>query len=457
MILAPDDYIGPVGDGDVDSDTDMDTDVDSDGDTDADSDVDADTDADSDTDSDSDGDIEPYCGDGIMQDGEECDQGDLNSNSEPNACRLDCTAAACGDGVRDDGEECDDGNTIDNDDCSNGCVVVIGDLCSLCSADHHCGREQDLCVDFGGALYCAIDCSGGAVCPPGFQCEPVLVVGVPHEQCLPNSGACVPCLDFDGDDYGVGEGCTGPDCNDSDSSIHPGALETCDGTDTNCELGEEDAVDAETWYRDGDGDDYGDSRFSLTQCDKPDGYTDNDRDCDDSNGLINPAAREECEDGVDNNCDGTADEGCPGTVDTCDEEEEDCGDTCERVRTVELPDRGERVEVWGNTSSASSAFTGSCGRGVRSPDHVFLLSISESGTYDIETTWPGSDSFDTVLILRSVCNDPDSELACNDDRHSSTYFSRIHRDLSPGRYFLIVDGYENGSSGNYHLRIEYEW
>jgi len=42
------------------------------------------------------------------------------------------------------------------------------------------------------------------------------------------------CSDVDGDGYGVGPDCLGPDCNDNDASIHPGALEKCDGIDNNC-------------------------------------------------------------------------------------------------------------------------------------------------------------------------------------------------------------------------------
>src|SRR5690606_9869461 len=40
---------------------------------------------------------------------ESCDDGEDNSDSEPNACRTDCWPARCGDGVVDEGEECDDG------------------------------------------------------------------------------------------------------------------------------------------------------------------------------------------------------------------------------------------------------------------------------------------------------------------------------------------------------------
>jgi cysteine-rich repeat protein len=62
--------------------------------------------------------------------GEDCDDGDdNNSDTEPDACRTDCTEARCGDGVTDAGEACDDGNDIDDDGCSNACALPVVNLC----------------------------------------------------------------------------------------------------------------------------------------------------------------------------------------------------------------------------------------------------------------------------------------------------------------------------------------
>jgi cysteine-rich repeat protein len=47
------------------------------------------------------------CGDGNVVAGEDCDDGENNSNTVPNACRASCRAASCGDGIVDSAEECD--------------------------------------------------------------------------------------------------------------------------------------------------------------------------------------------------------------------------------------------------------------------------------------------------------------------------------------------------------------
>jgi lysophospholipase L1-like esterase len=59
------------------------------------------------------------CGNGIIETGEECDDG-----GESATCDIDCTLAVCGDGLPNQaaGEECDDGNTIIGDGCDANCL-----------------------------------------------------------------------------------------------------------------------------------------------------------------------------------------------------------------------------------------------------------------------------------------------------------------------------------------------
>lgn len=61
------------------------------------------------------------CGNSTIEPPEQCDDGPLNADDVPDACRLDCTRPRCGDGVLDPEheEECDDGP--ENDDVSGTC------------------------------------------------------------------------------------------------------------------------------------------------------------------------------------------------------------------------------------------------------------------------------------------------------------------------------------------------
>ena len=68
------------------------------------------------------GDPPATCGNGVVEDGEACDDGNADDTDE---CLSSCQSAACGDGVVHAGvEECDDGNDVDKDKCSNACAKV---------------------------------------------------------------------------------------------------------------------------------------------------------------------------------------------------------------------------------------------------------------------------------------------------------------------------------------------
>ncbi|MFH1469203.1 MAG: MopE-related protein [Pseudomonadota bacterium] len=111
------------------------------------------------------------------------------------------------------------------------------------------------------------------------------------------------------------------DCDDLDPAVNPAATEICDGLDDDCDgLTDDDddsLVGAPTWYLDFDLDGYGDPADTLTACEEPSGYTDDDSDCDDGDADVNPVASEVC-DGLDNDCDGSVDDGagCPCSVQT---------------------------------------------------------------------------------------------------------------------------------------------
>ncbi len=74
------------------------------------------------SDSSSDSWISPGCGDGILDDDEECDEGPRNGG-DPDACRADCTLARCADHIVDSDEACDDGEAFSGDGCSWRCTA----------------------------------------------------------------------------------------------------------------------------------------------------------------------------------------------------------------------------------------------------------------------------------------------------------------------------------------------
>jgi hypothetical protein len=106
------------------------------------------------------------------------------------------------------------------------------------------------------------------------------------------------------------------DCDDADDDINPAAEEHCDGVDEDCDGDvDEEAVDADTWYVDSDGDGYGGAGLSQDACTQPSGYVADDSDCDDADAAVNPAATEICN-GIDDDCDGYVDDEDPDVTGT---------------------------------------------------------------------------------------------------------------------------------------------
>ncbi|MFZ5477243.1 MAG: MopE-related protein [Myxococcota bacterium] len=100
------------------------------------------------------------------------------------------------------------------------------------------------------------------------------------------------------------------DCDDTDAGVYPGATETCDERDEDCDgsTDESGATGESRWFLDADGDGYGDVTAWVDACAAPSGYVDDRSDCDDADARNSPAADEHC-DGHDENCDGVADDG----------------------------------------------------------------------------------------------------------------------------------------------------
>jgi cysteine-rich repeat protein len=105
------------------------------------------------------------CGDGILQPGEECDDG---NTADGDSCLADCTKS-CGNGALEPGEQCDDGNLLNEDDCRNNCFLPfcgdgILDPTEECDDDN--ANPTDDCIDCRAAV-----CGDGFVQDDVEQCD----------------------------------------------------------------------------------------------------------------------------------------------------------------------------------------------------------------------------------------------------------------------------------------------
>ncbi|MCA9614687.1 MAG: MopE-related protein [Polyangiales bacterium] len=99
------------------------------------------------------------------------------------------------------------------------------------------------------------------------------------------------------------------DCDDTSPDVAPGAAERCNGVDDDCD-GTVDELVGNRFYRDADGDGWGDSDVgvSMEACEAPTGYVGRRGDCDDTRASTHPMAAESCN-RVDDDCSSVADPG----------------------------------------------------------------------------------------------------------------------------------------------------
>jgi cysteine-rich repeat protein len=155
----------------------------------------------------------PTCGDGVMQAGEQCDDGNM---VDTDACLNSCMTARCGDMVAQMGvEECDDGNMVDTDACRNSCVNArCGDMVvqtGVEQCDDGNMSNLDTCTNACTTARC-----GDGFAQPGEQCD---------DGNMSNTDACTNACTT----ARCGDGFIGPGeaCDDSNAAAGDGCGATC--------------------------------------------------------------------------------------------------------------------------------------------------------------------------------------------------------------------------------------
>jgi len=152
-----------------------------------------------------DGGVSASCGDGNIDEGEECDR-----VGPSESCDSDCTFALCGDrtinALRE--ESCDDGNTASGDGCTADCQTEIPPSCG----DSSVSAGEDCDSGPSGSITCDVDCSF-------TRCGDFTVNSFAGESCDAGGGASSSC---DSD-------CTLATC--GDGTLNSFADEACDDGD----------------------------------------------------------------------------------------------------------------------------------------------------------------------------------------------------------------------------------
>ena len=382
-------------------------------------------------------------------------------NDDDGACRPDCATAAldCG-----DHGACQDGTGLSVCACDDG---YAGESCDVCAAGYQDNDDDGLCAPdcasaglaCGAHAHCEDDSGTAAcICDAGYT-------GADCDQCAAgyqdgdDNGTCLPTCET------LGWVCSGHgQCDHADGTAEcvcdqGYAGDQCQGCD-------------EDWQ---DNDDDGECQLA---CSSPEVYCALHSHCEDETGTAGCVCDtgyigvdcDQCDTGYqDTDVDGSCLPTCETLGWTCsghgtcvyvdghaacicdagymDDGAGHClvigeGDDCNSPLLLDL----SADSVQGNTVGSGADYSGDCGGG-SAEEQVYVFTVAQQVHIVFETS-----GYDTILYLRSLCNNANSEIACNDDGGPGMG-SRISVDLQPGTYYLFVDGYST-NAGSYTLTIE---
>jgi hypothetical protein len=162
----------------------------------------------------------------------------------------------------------------------------------------------------------------------------------------------------------------------------------------------------------------------------------------------------QCANGMDDDNDGNADYptdiGCDSSGDA--DEYNSTSGACGAAPIQVLPEGGIATGTI-ETNGINALQTSACLAGGGSEVVYQFDIVGDPRKATFTTDFPETE-LDTVLYLRTTCQDPQSELGCNDDVSDLTFSSRlVVAELAAGTYFLVVDAHDNASQGAYKLAV----
>jgi hypothetical protein len=153
-----------------------------------------------------------------------------------------------------------------------------------------------------------------------------------------------------------------------------------------------------------------------------------------------------CADGLDNDEDGLIDypddPDCPRAS-----SDSETPLACMHDEVIILPTEGGEVQT--NTGNAGNDYQADCGG--RANEQVFALFLPAPADIVFEMV---QGSYDTLIFVRRACDDPATEVDCDDDGGSGT-LSRIDiSNAEPGPYYFFVDGFsERTGTGTARITV----